>query len=59
MLDVFQIKNGKFQKKYHEVKVRDSFQQIEDLFKLASEEKGITLKLVVGEEVPEILNLDD
>jgi len=37
MLDIFQIKNGKFKKNEQPVNLRESFNQIEDMFRLATE----------------------
>lgn len=37
MLDIFQIKNGKFHKNEREVNLRESFNQIEEMFKVATE----------------------
>ena len=37
MLDIFQIKNGKFKKNEQQVNLRESFSQIEDMFRLATE----------------------
>ena len=52
MLDIFQIKNGKFVKNEHELNLREALSQIEDLFKLASHEKGIDFKIFCDDSVP-------
>ena len=59
MLDIFQIKNGKFHKNEKEVNLRESFQQIEDMFKLATEQKSLFFNMIIDETVPNILITDD
>ena len=59
MLDIFQIKNGKFHKNEKEVNLRDSFLQIEDMFKLATEQKNLFFNLIIDDTVPSVLIIDD
>lgn len=59
MLDIFQIKNGKFTKNELAVIIRDSLSQIENLFTIACEEKGISFRLNIHDNVPESLIFDD
>jgi signal transduction histidine kinase len=59
MLDIFQIKNGKFHKNELPVNLRDSFSQIEDMFRLATEQKGISFSMNFEDTVPLVVIADD
>ncbi len=59
MLDIFQIKNGKFKKNEQPVNLRESFNQIEDMFRLATEQKGLNFSMTFEENVPTIVIADD
>ncbi len=52
MLDIFQIKNGKFKKNERDVNLRESFSQIEEMFKCATDQKGITFSVHFDPNVP-------
>ena len=43
MLDLYQIKNGKFQKKESAVDIRESIQMLIDMFSVSTNSKGISL----------------
>ena len=59
MLDIFQIKNGQFHKNEREVNLRESFQQIEEMFKVATEQKGLAFTVNFDPSVPMMLYTDD
>lgn len=58
MLDLFQIKNGKFRKNEEIFDIRESVQLLLDMFKISTDEKGIDLKFNCDDSVPLKVNTD-
>jgi signal transduction histidine kinase len=59
MLDLFQIKNGKFVKKLNSVDIRASLESIMDMFQTAANEKKIVLYYACDYLVPDVLITDE
>ncbi len=48
-----------FKKNEHPVNLRESFSQIEDMFQLATEQKGLQFSMSFDPSVPPLLIADD
>jgi signal transduction histidine kinase len=60
LLDYFQIKNGKFKKNLQWVNVKQSFNELVDMFGVGAAEKGVELVFEVDEQsVPGELLVDE
>ena len=59
MLDIYQIKNGKFQKNEQLVNIREPLQLIYEMFKIGVEEKDLDFFLKFEESVPKTQILVD
>ena len=59
MLDIYQIKNGKFQKNEQLVNIREPLQLIYEMFKIGVEEKGLDFFLKFEESIPKTQILVD
>lgn len=58
LLDLFQIKKGKFTKNEKEVDIIDEVKAISELIRIQCEQKGVSLELEFGDEVPSLLIAD-
>eukprot|EP00347_Sterkiella_histriomuscorum_P013549 403364289 len=59
LLDLFQIKNGKFKKKLEWVNINNSFKELIDMFGIGAQEKGIQIFYEVSDNFPVQLYLDE
>jgi len=59
LVDLFQIRNGKFRKIEQWVNPRTSFNEFIGIFTIGTEEKGISLNFWIDHSVPDALFIDD
>jgi hypothetical protein len=52
MLDVYMIKNGKFQKINDKFLLKDLMMEIYEMFSFQFKEKGLEFKIIFGKNVP-------
>ena len=58
LLDLYQIKNGKFKKNEQSAEIRKELLIVQEIMKIQCEKKNIGLEFIFDPSVPEYLTLD-
>lgn len=58
ILDLSKVEAGKLSLQYKSISIRNLFEELEQVFSLKAESKGLTFKIEVDEKLPEFINLD-